>query len=292
MTYKPKRGTIALEDAEILEQRAFAGNQYILRVRAPKAASRAAPGMFAHIACDPAVRLRRPLSIMRAHAAEGWLEFLYKPKGLGLEKLAKRSRGEILSVLAPIGGAFTPQPTTRRLLALGGGVGIPPMIFLAERMRAATDVATLVLMGSEVPFPFELVRSELPVPGVAAEATHAVALLEEWSVPSRLASNAGLEGCHRGYITDLARDWLGTLSPGELAETELFACGPTPMLKAVAKLARELDLACKLALEEFMACGVGGCAGCNVLLHTADGPAMKRVCVDGPVFDAREVYPS
>ncbi len=73
--------------------------------------------------------------------------------------------------------------------------------------------------------------------------------------------------------------------------TQVFACGPTPMLKAVAKLAREFDLPCQVALEEYMACGIGGCAGCTVLLQTPDGPAMKRVCVDGPVFDARQVYP-
>jgi dihydroorotate dehydrogenase electron transfer subunit len=64
------------------------------------------------------------------------------------------------------------------------------------------------------------------------------------------------------------------------------------MLEASARLARELDLPCEVALEEFMACGVGGCAGCNVRVMTADGPAMKRVCVDGPVFDARVVFHS
>jgi dihydroorotate dehydrogenase electron transfer subunit len=63
------------------------------------------------------------------------------------------------------------------------------------------------------------------------------------------------------------------------------------MLVAAAKLARELDLPCQLAVEEFMACGIGGCAGCNLPILTSEGPAMKRVCVDGPVFDAREVYP-
>ena len=63
------------------------------------------------------------------------------------------------------------------------------------------------------------------------------------------------------------------------------------MLATAASLARELGLPCQLAVEEFMACGVGGCAGCTIRLQTATGPAMKRVCVDGPVFDAREVYP-
>jgi len=291
MSYKPKRGTVALEDAEILDHQAFAGQQFILRVRAPTAARRATPGSFAHISVDPAVPLRRPLSIMRANASEGWLEFLYKPQGHGLDKLSARRSGELLSLLAPIGRGFAPDPARPQLLALGGGVGIPPMIFLADQFRARPEFKTLVLMGSEVPFPFELVASRLEVAGGSADATHAVALLERWGVPSRLASNAGLPGCHRGYVTDLARAWLQSLSAKARAGVQVLACGPTPMLEAVAKLTRELDLPCQLALEEFMACGIGGCAGCNVLLQTADGPAMKRVCVDGPVFDAREVYP-
>ena len=291
MSYKPKRGTVELEDAEIIDHQAFAGQQFILRVRAPKAARRATPGTFAHISVDPAVPLRRPLSIMRANASEGWLEFLYKPKGHGLDKLSARRSGEVLSVLAPIGRGFTPDPSRRQVLALGGGVGIPPMIFLADQLRARPELKMLVLMGSEVPFPFELVESRFAVTGASADATRSVALLERWGVPSRLASNAGLPGCHRGHVTDLARGWLKSLAAKARADVQVLACGPTPMLEAVAKLARELDLPCQLALEEFMACGIGGCAGCNVLLQTADGPAMKRVCVDGPVFDAREVYP-
>jgi dihydroorotate dehydrogenase electron transfer subunit len=195
-------------------------------------------------------------------------------------------------MLAPIGRGIIVDPARPRLLALGGGVGIPPMIFLADQTRSRPELVPIVLMGSEVPFPFELVASRLQVPGAPSEASHAVALLERWGVPSRLASNAGLAGAFRGYITELARAFLATLPPAELARTQMLACGPTPMLAATAKLARELDLPCQLALEEFMACGIGGCAGCNVRLQTADGPAMKRVCVDGPVFDAREVYPA
>jgi len=280
-----------LEDARILAQRAWPGEQFVLRVQAPKAARKAKPGTFAHLACDPSLPMRRPLSIMRAAPAEGWLEFLYKPKGHGLELLGLRQPGEVLSVLAPIGHGFTVDPKRPRLLALGGGVGIPPMIFLAEQVRADRRLRPLVLMGSEVPFPFELVESKLAVAGVGKTATHAVALLEQWGVPSRLASNAGLTGAHRGYITDLARDALQAMTDAERAYAQVFACGPTPMLKAVAKLARDFDLPCQVALEEYMACGIGGCAGCTVLLQTPDGPAMKRVCVDGPVFDARQVYP-
>jgi len=291
LSYERNRGSVFLEDTRILAQRTWPGEQFVLRVHAPLAARKAQPGMFAHIACDPSVPMRRPLSIMRAAPAEGWLEFLYKPKGHGLEMLGLRQPGEVLSVLAPIGHGFTVDPARPRLLALGGGVGIPPMIFLAEQVRADKRLHPLVLMGSEVPFPFELVQSRLEVAGVGKAATHAVALLEQWGVPSRLASNAGLAGAHRGYITDLARDALQAMSDADRAETQVFACGPTPMLKAVAKLARDFDLPCQVALEEYMACGIGGCAGCTVLLQTSDGPAMKRVCVDGPVFDARQVYP-
>jgi dihydroorotate dehydrogenase electron transfer subunit len=157
-------------------------------------------------------------------------------------------------------------------------------------MRSQVAFQPIVLVGSEVPFPFQIIESQLPVPGIVPSATHAVGLLESWGVPSRLASNAGLPGASRGFITDLARSWLDALPAAAQRETQMFACGPTPMLKAVAQLARDFDLPCQVALEEFMACGIGGCAGCNVLLQTPAGPAMKRVCVDGPVFDAREVY--
>ncbi len=291
MSYELNRGSVFLEDARVLTQRAWPGQQFVLRVQAPRAARKALPGTFAHISCDPSVPMRRPLSIMRANAAEGWLEFLYKPKGHGLEMLGTRQPGETLSVLAPIGHGFSVDPARPRLLALGGGVGIPPMIFLADHVRTDERLRPLVLMGSEVPFPFELAESRLDVPGTARAATHAVALLEQWGVPSRLASNAALAGAHRGYITDLARDALQAMTSEERDETQVFACGPTAMLKAVAKLARDFGLPCQVALEEYMACGIGGCAGCTVLLQTPDGPAMKRVCVDGPVFDARYVYP-
>jgi dihydroorotate dehydrogenase electron transfer subunit len=94
-------------------------------------------------------------------------------------------------------------------------------------------------------------------------------------------------------VTDLAAHWLGSLDAEALAEAEIFACGPTPMLQATARVARRFGVPCQVSLEEFMACAVGGCAGCAVPVVQGDGSlAMKRVCVDGPVFDASAVYPS
>ncbi|MDX1562795.1 MAG: dihydroorotate dehydrogenase electron transfer subunit, partial [Gammaproteobacteria bacterium] len=190
---------------------------------------------------------------------------------------------------APIGNGFALDPARRRVVAIGGGVGIPPMAFVAERLHNDPRFAPLVLMGSEVPFPFELAGASENDAWPDAT-TASLALLDGWGVPSRLASNASLAGTYAGYVPDLARQELAALGASELAETQIIACGPEPMLEAAAKLARDFDLPCQIAVEEFMACGVGGCAGCTILIQGPDGPAMKRVCVDGPVFDARAVY--
>lgn len=287
---RPHRGTIFVEEAEILAHHAYAGEQHILRVRAPLCAATAKPGSFAHITCGPELPMRRPLSIMRAHPDAGWVEFLYKAVGQGTRRLARRAPGDHLNVMGPIGKPFQPHKNRPRTLLMGGGVGIPPMIFLAEQLKGDRHWQPLVLMGSEVPFPFGTQPSRILVPGAPEGVIGAMPLLEDWGVPSRLASLQGYPGCFEGYITDLARAWLTGLSDSQRQEVEIFACGPHPMLAATAKLAREFDLPCQVSLEEFMACAVGGCAGCAVRVETSDGPAMKRVCVDGPVFDARQVF--
>ena len=177
---------------------------------------------------------------------------------------------------------------------LGGGVGIPPMMFLAEQLHhSGQSLATsLVLMGSEVPFPFRQIKSEIAVYGLPPAATDGMPDLEQIAVASRLASLQNYSGCYQGYVTDLAAEWLKSLSGDELNEVEIFACGPEPMLKAATAVAKCFDLPCQLCLEEFMACAVGGCAGCSVPVYTNGDRAMKRVCVDGPVFSAEAIYPN
>ncbi len=283
------RNTIFVQDAEILSHEAHAGGQNILRVRAPEIAAHARPGSFAHISCDDSRPLRRPISIMRVDPQLGTVEFLYKMFGEGTRLLAQRKPGERLGILGPIGRPFAPTPGRKRPLLMGGGVGIPPMIFLAETMRGG-EHSPLVIMGSEVPFPFTARPSQILVPGLAAEVIAAMPLLEDWGIASRLASLQGYPGCHEGYVTDVARAWLDALGAEAREQVEVFACGPHPMLEAVAAVARDYDLPCQVSMEEFMACGVGGCAGCVVEVQTENGPAMKRVCVDGPVFDARHVF--
>ena len=217
---------------------------------------------------------------------------LFKVVGTGLAALAARKVGETLSVLGPIGHGFEPHPARPLTLLIGGGVGIPPMIFLAERLIVREDARwqPLVLMGSEIPFPFAMRPSTILVPGMPEGVIASMPFLDGLGVPSRLASKAGFPGCHDGFVTELADAWLAAQPPARLAEIELFACGPTPMLQATARVARRHGLPCQVSLEEFMACAVGGCAGCAVQVETDDGPAMKRVCVDGPVFDAYAVF--
>ena len=286
------RGTIFVEDAEVLSHTAHAGEQYILRVRAPKCAARALPGSFVHISCDPALPMRRPMSIMRVSPQDGWVEMLYKAIGEGTRLLAMRKVGEILSMMGPIGKPFTLNPDKPRPLLIGGGVGIPPMVFIADALRKNRDAhwKPFVIMGSEVPFPFKVQPSQFVVPGMPDGVIGGMPLMDDWKIPSRLASMQGYAGCFEGYVTDLARHWLDTLDDTQKSEVEIYSCGPTPMLAAVATLAAEYELPCQVSLEEHMACAVGGCAGCVVKVMTDDGPAMKRVCVDGPVFDSYMVF--
>ena len=280
------RGTLFVEDGEVLSKVSWPGGQYIMRIRAPKCAAAARPGSFVHINCDATLPMRRPLSIMRVD--DDAIEVLYKIVGEGLQLLADKRAGDRLSVLGPIGQPFRVSPERPNTLLIGGGVGIPPMVFLAESLREG-PWQPLAILGSEIPFPFELKKSTLEAPWLDAGIDSAMPLLEDWGIPSRLTSLSGFDGCYRGFVTDLADRWLQSMDGDDRARTEIFACGPTPMLKAVASLARRYDIPCQVSLEEFMACAVGGCAGCTVQINTPDGPAMKRVCVDGPVFDAATV---
>jgi dihydroorotate dehydrogenase electron transfer subunit len=289
------RDSIFVEDGKLLAQQEYPGRQFVIRLQAPKCAAAAVPGSFVHLTCDLERPMRRPLSLMRADAKAGWIDILYKIVGPGLEALSQQPLGATISVLGPIGHGFVAQPERPRTLLVGGGVGIPPMVFLAESLRARREEASwqpLVLMGSEIEFPFRARPSQILVPGMPNEAIACMPLLDDWGIASRLASFGDFPGCFHGYVTDLAAQWLSSLDARALAEVEVFACGPTPMLQATARVARRFGVPCQVSLEEFMACAVGGCAGCAVPVVQADGSlAMKRVCVDGPVFDANTVFP-
>jgi len=289
-TAKAHRETIYVEQAEILDHQAHAGEQYILRLHAPQIAAHALPGSFVHLTVNALRPMRRPISIMRVDAHKGYLDLLYKVFGEGTALLAQHQTGDSLNLMGPIGKPFTFHTDRNRPLLIGGGVGMPPMIFCADALRHDKQYQPFMILGSEVPFPFQSKPSEYIVPGMPEGVIATMPLIEDWSIPCRLTSTQGYPGCHDGYVTDLARHWLDALNDEDRNQVEIFSCGPHPMLEAVAQLAKDYDLPCQVSLEEFMACAVGGCAGCVVQVQTETGPAMRRVCVDGPVFDAYTVF--
>jgi dihydroorotate dehydrogenase electron transfer subunit len=190
--------------------------------------------------------LPRAFSVLRAR--EGRLSFLFDDVGPGTNRLMELDREDEVWLTGPLGEGW--RPTDRRPVLIGGGVGIAPLVALADTLDDPQ-----VLLGFR-----------------DAHHAEAAGLATEGTVPS-VATDDGSAG-HHGLVTDLL--------PGDLSDVELFACGPPAMLEAI----RQLDVPAQLALESGMACGFGACFGCVTPL--ADG-GYARVCVDGPVFAAAQL---
>ena len=279
------------EKAEIVDQVKFEADQFVTIVKAEKSSQTAKPGQFAFVECGGNTLLRRPLSYLRSSKEDGTVEFMYKTVGHGLESLSQLKKGDEIKIMGPIGNGFTIPSGKKSAILIGGGVGIPPVLFMGEEINKINGGIDLVaFFGSEIPFPFETCDSDLVMPGLDLSVNKTIDDMEKLGIPCRLSSQAGYEGCHSGYVTELAKSFIETLSDGEKTETIIYACGPESMLKAVAKLAKDDQLDCVLSLEEYMACAIGGCAGCTVRVLEDGHERMKRVCVDGPVFDAEQLY--
>ena len=287
------RASIFSEQATVIAHQPLPANQYLLRLHTPRCAASVQPGNFIHLSCDQNQRrLKRPFSVLRSSGSQGWIEVLYKIVGEGTKILASCQPGDRLNCLGPIGNSFHLSAAGKYPLLLGGGVGIPPILFFAEKLKKTQRVTPLVIMGSEITFPFKIQPSKIIVEGLPDDVIAGMALLDDLNIPSRLTSKQNYAGCYPGYAHELAALWLKSLSAHKRADVEIFACGPAPMLKASAELSRVFNLPCQLSLEEYMACAVGGCAGCAVRVTDPAGHIqMQRVCVDGPVFSAHAVYP-
>ena len=279
------------EKAEIVDQVKFEADQFVTIVKAEKSSQTAKPGQFAFVECGGDTLLRRPLSYLRSSKEDGTVEFMYKTVGHGLESLSQLKKGDEIKIMGPIGNGFAIPSGKKSAILIGGGVGIPPVLFMGEEINKINGGIDLVaFFGSEIPFPFETCDSDLVMPGLDLSVNKTIDDMEKLGIPCRLSSQAGYEGCHSGYVTELAKSFIETLSDGEKTETIIYACGPESMLKAVAKLAKDDQLDCVLSLEEYMACAIGGCAGCTVKVLEDGHERMKRVCVDGPVFKSEQIY--
>jgi len=226
---------------------------------------------------------------MRASVKSGWIEILFRVTGIGTKALSENKKGDRLDILGPIGQPFRLKSYLKHLILIGGGVGIPPLLFLAEHLKKCTEnITVVVLMGSETPFPFKISPSKIYMDSMPGEAIAGIPLVESMGIASRLATKHGFPGCYDGHVTELAKEYLNNLSIAK-GNVEIFACGPTPMLIEVQKLAGKYSKRSQVSVEEYMACGIGGCAGCTVRVQTETGLQMKRVCVDGPVFNGADV---
>ncbi len=284
MSHRPStRGSLVLETVRVITRDTYPAGQYRLGLEAPLIAERAQPGMFIHLGCDTSGRVRRPMSILGAK--EGVLEILFKTVGAGTQLLSQCALGDRLSAIGPIGTPFRPDPEATWIIAVGGGTGIPPLLFLLERLASLkTDQRLVFFGGSEIPFPFETLTRRTSFPGVERVASGALGRLDRIGVPSALASRVGLPGTYPGFVTGLFSHWLTQAKITEQDHCQVFSCGPRPLMATVQEIASRNGFGGALCLEENMACAVGGCAGCAVPIREPGGLTMRRVCVDGPVF--------
>lgn len=253
--------------ALIVDTNNLAPGYYMFTVLAPEIAATAKPGQFIQINIgdmelnDPI--LPRPISLFRRNQTEGTISFIFKVLGRGTGILAGKKKGEILGVRGPIGNGFSASQGAASVFLVAGGIGMPPLFFLAEELIKTIPQTKLTLFyGGKT----KLDLLELGI-------------WDGLGIETSAATDDGSFG-YKGLVTDLVSNKLKTAPPDFLA-----ACGPQPMLKAVQGLATAFKIPAQLSLEAHMACGVGACLGCAC--ETKQG--YRRVCVDGPVFPGDEV---
>lgn len=228
-------------------------------VEVPDIAAIARPGQFVMVWCGEDVTLRRPLSIHRV-VDSSRLCLLYQVAGTGTYWLCHRQKGETLDLLGPLGNGFSIEPSSQNLLLVAGGIGIAPLVFLAQQ-AIEQGKAVKLLLGARTS---EGLYPEDHLPG---------------GIESVLVTEDGSVG-RRGMIT-------GTLSEFSTWADAVYACGPKAMYEIIGeqKRRREIGKPVQISLEVRMGCGLGACYGCSI--RTRHG--MKRVCQDGPVFDLEEI---
>jgi len=235
-------------------------------------AKNALPGQFIEIRCTKGVDplLRRPLGI---HKIDGdGIEVLYEVVGKGTELLSEKLPGQEIDLIGPLGNGFDPGMASDINILIAGGIGVAALITLAERLSKERNKKTYVMIG-------------------ARTKSHVLCEKEFKSLGCivKIATDNGSRG-YRGLITDPVRKMLAACQLDmylpAFRRVMVYACGPTGMLKAVSRIAREHGVPCQVSLVERMACGVGVCLGCPVKMKTG---AYKMVCKDGPVFDSEEI---
>ncbi|MCH3971441.1 MAG: dihydroorotate dehydrogenase electron transfer subunit [Oscillospiraceae bacterium] len=245
------------EVCRILERRQLTPDTFRLRVSAPKLAPMAKPGQFAQVLV-PGMALRRPISICKIEPEA--LCFVVQVRGEGTRRLSLLQPQDQVDLLAPLGNGFPlAGDSGRHAVFVGGGIGVPPLLGAAAAFSGRCSAVLGFRSASAVILTDEFAHAGCQV---------------------QVATDDGSFGVH-GLVTDILKT---------ISFDVCYACGPLPMLRAVAALCRERKTPCWISMEQRMACGIGACLGCAVELCRADGSHYYgHVCKDGPVFSADQV---
>jgi len=246
----------------IVQKQALARDIFSLTVLCPEIAVLACPGQFVHI-LPKGFSLRRPISIAGIDKKKGTLRIVFAIKHKGTQAIADLNQGDYLDMIAPLGHGFTLLPDAEHVILVGGGIGVPPMLPLADYYQDKATAVSGFRSFSQV-----ILQEDL----------------EAYGARTICCTEDGSAGAVQGFVTSPLEQ---LLSEGADA---VFACGPIPMLKAVAQLCIRNKTYCEISLEERMACGVGACLGCACRIKNQDGQeTFQHVCKNGPVFKAEEV---
>ncbi len=245
----------------IIKKEAIAKGIFDYTLHCPEVADLAEAGQFVHIRAK-GFTLRRPISICEIDRKNGTLRLVFEVRGEGTEEISKLNVGELMDLLAPLGKGFTLLSHDKKAVVIGGGIGVPPMLETASHYGKNTTAI------------------------IGFRSADAVILSEDFNKTCgevHITTDDGTKGA-KGFVTDVLAEQL----KGEKPDI-VYACGPTPMLKAVAKLCEQNGVRCQVSLEERMGCGVGACLVCACKVARENGETYKHVCKDGPVFEGSEV---
>lgn len=246
----------------ILEREEIAKDIYSYVIGCPEAAKAAKAGQFVHIRAE-GYTLRRPISICETDNEKGTVRIVFEVRGGGTDKISQLNVGDKMDIILPLGNGFTIKdvPDNKNVVVVGGGIGVPPMCGVAAHFK---KVKAIIGFRSR-----DKVILEEDLKRIGADVT--------------VCTDDGSCG-YNGVVTAPLEE---ELQKGNTAV--VYACGPTPMLKAVVNTAKKYNIPCEISLEERMACGVGACVGCACKINRGGESLVLRVCKDGPVFKGEEV---